>query len=158
MAPQLELEVNGQKYPVHSDPDTRLLTVLRDELGLTGTKYGCGEGQCGACTVLIGVSPRRSCQTLLGEVVQPVTTIEGLEKDGHLHPVQQAFLDLEAFQCAFCTSGMIISSVALLAQKPNPWPTEIMQFMQGNICRCGTYPRIVDAIQRAAKNTEHRPR
>jgi aerobic-type carbon monoxide dehydrogenase small subunit (CoxS/CutS family) len=158
MAPQLELEVNGQKYPVHSDPDTRLLTVLRDELGLTGTKYGCGEGQCGACTVLIGVSPRRSCQTLLGEVVQPVTTIEGLEKDGHLHPVQQAFLDLEAFQCAFCTSGMIISSVALLAQKPNPSPTEIMQFMQGNICRCGTYPRIVDAIQRAAKNTEHRAR
>src|SRR3984885_7156080 len=158
MAPQLELEVNGQKYPVHSDPDPRLLTVLRDELGLTGTKYGCGEGQCGACTVLIGVSPRRSCQTLVGEVVQPVTTIEGLEKDGHLHPVQQAFLDLEAFQCAFCTSGMIISSVALLAQKPNPSPTEIMQFMQGNICRCGTYPRIVDAIQRAAKNTEHRPR
>jgi aerobic-type carbon monoxide dehydrogenase small subunit (CoxS/CutS family) len=157
MAPPLELEVNGQKYPIDSDPDTRLLTVLRDELGLTGTKYGCGEGQCGACTVLIGGSPRRSCQTPLGEVVQPVTTIEGLEKDGHLHPVQQAFLDLEAFQCAYCTSGMIISGVALLAQKPNPSPTEIVQFMQGNICRCGTYPRIVNAIQQAAKAMERQP-
>ena len=158
MAPPLELEVNGTKYPVRSDPDIRLLTVLRDELGLTGTKYGCGEGQCGACTVLIGASPRRSCQVLLGEVVQPVTTIEGLEKDGHLHPVQQAFLDLDAFQCAYCTSGMIISSVALLTQKPNPSPTEIVQFMQGNICRCGTYPRIVDAIQQAAKSMEQHPR
>jgi aerobic-type carbon monoxide dehydrogenase small subunit (CoxS/CutS family) len=158
MAPPLELEVNGTKYPVRSDPDIRLLTVLRDELGLTGTKYGCGEGQCGACTVLIGASPRRSCQVLLGEVVQPVTTIEGLEKDGHLHPVQQAFLDLDAFQCAYCTSGMIISSIALLTQKPNPSPTEIVQFMQGNICRCGTYPRIVDAIQQAAKSMEQHPR
>jgi aerobic-type carbon monoxide dehydrogenase small subunit (CoxS/CutS family) len=158
MARPFELEVNNQKYPVHSDPDTRLLTVLHDELGLTGTKYGCGEGQCGACTVLIDGSPRRSCQIPLGEVVQPVTTIEGLEKDGHLHPVQQAFLDLEAFQCAYCTSGMIISSVALLTQKPNPSPREIVQFMQGNICRCGTYPRIVDAIQQAAKSMEKQPR
>ena len=116
MAPPIELEINGAKYPVRSDPDTRLLTVLRDELGLTGTKYGCGEGQCGACTVLIGGSPRRSCQTVLGEVVQPVMTIEGLEKDGRLHPLQQAFLDLDAFQCAYCTSGMIISGLALLTQ------------------------------------------
>jgi aerobic-type carbon monoxide dehydrogenase small subunit (CoxS/CutS family) len=158
MAPPLELEINGKKYTAHSDPDTRLLTVLRDELGLTGTKYGCGEGQCGACTVLIGGSPRRSCQLPLGKVAQPVTTIEGLEKNGHLHPVQQAFLDLEAFQCAYCTSGMIISSVALLKQKPNPLPTEIVQFMQGNICRCGTYPRIVDAIQQAARSMERQPR
>jgi aerobic-type carbon monoxide dehydrogenase small subunit (CoxS/CutS family) len=90
--------------------------------------------------------------------VQPVSTIEGLEKDGHLHPVQQAFLDLDAFQCAYCTSGMIISSVALLTQKPNPSPTEIVQFMQGNICRCGTYPRIVDAIRQAAKSMEKQPR
>jgi aerobic-type carbon monoxide dehydrogenase small subunit (CoxS/CutS family) len=157
MAPPLELEVNSRKYPVHSDPATRLLTVLRDELGLTGTKYGCGEGQCGACTVLIGGSPRRSCQIPLGEVGQPVTTIEGLERDGHLHPVQQAFLDLEAFQCAYCTSGMIISSVALLTQKPNPSLPEIVQFMQGNICRCGTYPRILDAIQQAAKSMQKQP-
>src|ERR1700692_3745804 len=134
MAKPIELEINGKRHTVHCEPETPLLTALRDELGLTGTKYGCGEGQCGACTVLIGGSPRRSCQVLLGEVVQPVTTIEGLEKDGHLHPVQQAFLDLEAFQCAYCTSGMIISSLALLAQKPNPSPTEIVQFMQGNIC------------------------
>jgi aerobic-type carbon monoxide dehydrogenase small subunit (CoxS/CutS family) len=158
MAPPIELEINGQKYPVHSDSDTRLLNVLRDELGLTGTKYGCGEGQCGACTVLIGGSPRRSCQILLGEVVQPVTTIEGLEKEGRLHPIQQAFLDREAFQCAYCTSGMIISSLALLTQRPNPSATEIVQFMQGNICRCGTYPRIVDAIQQAAKSMERQPR
>src|SRR5579862_9878815 len=101
MADPIELEVNGKKYGVHSDSDTPLLFVLRDELGLTGTKYGCGEGQCGACTVLIGGSPRRSCQLSLGEVAQPVTTIEGLETDGRLHPLQQAFLDAEAFQCAY---------------------------------------------------------
>ena len=158
MTPPIELEINGQRYPIRSDPDARLLTVLRDELGLTGTKYGCGEGQCGACTVLIGGSPRRSCQILLGEVVQPVTTIEGLEKDGKLHPVQQAFLDLDAFQCAYCTSGMIISSVALLTQKPNPSATEIAQFMQGNICRCGTYPRIVEAVQQASEWMEKQTR
>src|SRR5580693_4566783 len=158
MAKPIELEINNKRYAVQCDPETPLLSALRDELGLTGTKYGCGEGQCGACTVLIGSSPRRSCQMPIGEVVQPVTTIEGLEKNGHLHPVQQAFLDLEAFQCAYCTSGMIISSVALLAQKPNPSPTEIAQFMQGNICRCGTYPRIVDAIQQAAKSMEKQAR
>src|ERR1700723_2675970 len=128
----MELVVNQKRYRVLVDSARMLLWVLRDELGLTGTKYGCGEGQCGACTVLIGGSPRRSCQLPLGEVVQPVTTIEGLEKNGNLHPIQQAFLDLEAFQCAYCTSGMIMSSVALLTQKPNPSPREIVQFMQGN--------------------------
>lgn len=158
MADPIELEVNGKKYAVHSDSDTPLLFVLRDELGLTGTKYGCGEGQCGACTVLIGGSPRRSCQLSLGEVAQPVTTIEGLETDGRLHPLQQAFLDAEAFQCAYCTSGMIMSGVALLTRKPNPSATDIVQFMQGNMCRCGTYPRITDAIQRAAKTMEKRER
>ncbi|MGA8144682.1 MAG: (2Fe-2S)-binding protein [Candidatus Acidiferrales bacterium] len=151
MAKPIELEVNGRKYPVRSDPDTPLLFVLREEIGLTGTKYGCGEGQCGACTVLIGGTPRRSCQVSLGEATQPVTTIEGLEKDSRLHPVQQAFLDLDAFQCAYCTSGMIMSSLALLAQNPDPSPSEISQFMQGNICRCGANPRIVNAIQKAAK-------
>jgi aerobic-type carbon monoxide dehydrogenase small subunit (CoxS/CutS family) len=158
MAEPIELEVNGKKYAVHSDSDTPLLFVLRDELALTGTKYGCGEGQCGACTVLIEGSPRRSCQLSLGEVAQPVTTIEGLETDGRLHPLQQAFLDAEAFQCAYCTSGMIISGVALLTRKPNPSATDIVQFMQGNMCRCGTYPRITDAIQRAAKTMEKRER
>ena len=158
MAEPIELEVNGKKYAVHSDSDTPLLFVLRDELGLTGTKYGCGEGQCGACTVLIAGSPRRSCQLSLGEVAQPITTIEGLETDGRLHPLQQAFLDAEAFQCAYCTSGMIMSGVALLNRKPNPSATDIVQFMQGNMCRCGTYPRITDAIQRAAKTMEKRER
>ena len=158
MAEPIELEVNGKKYAVHSDSDTPLLFVLRDELALTGTKYGCGEGQCGACTVLIEGSPRRSCQLSLGEVAQHVTTIEGLETDGRLHPLQQAFLDAEAFQCAYCTSGMIISGVALLTRKPNPSATDIVQFMQGNMCRCGTYPRITDAIQRAAKTMEKRER
>jgi aerobic-type carbon monoxide dehydrogenase small subunit (CoxS/CutS family) len=127
------------------------LTVLRDELGLTGSKYGCGEGQCGACTVLIGGAPRRSCQVPVSAAVgKPVTTIEGLEKEGLLHPVQQAFLDAGAFQCAFCTPGMIMSSVALLDAKPNPTTSEIIQFLQGNICRCGTNPRIVDAVHQAA--------
>ena len=158
MAEPIELEVNGRKYAVHSDSDTPLLFVLRDELGLTGTKYGCGEGQCGACTVLMEGSPRRSCQLSVGEVAQPVTTIEGLETDGRLHPLQQAFLDAEAFQCAYCTSGMIMSGIALLTRKPNPSTTDIVQFMQGNMCRCGTYPRITDAIQRAAKMMEKHER
>src|ERR1700734_149697 len=127
MAPPFELEVNNQKYPVHSDPDTRLLTVLRDELGLTGTKYGCGEGQCGACTVLIDGSPRRSCQIPVSTVTQPITTIEGLESRGKLHPVQQAFLDAGAFQCAYCTSGMIMSSVAFLQRNAAPSNAEIVQ-------------------------------
>jgi aerobic-type carbon monoxide dehydrogenase small subunit (CoxS/CutS family) len=152
MALPIELEVNGKSYRVGSDSDTPLLFVLRAELGLTGTKYGCGEGQCGACTVLIEGSPRRSCQISVGEVAQPVTTVEGLEKDGKLHPLQQAFLDAEAFQCAYCTSGMIMSGVALLARKPDPSASEIAQFMQGNMCRCGTYPRITQAIQLAAKS------
>ena len=151
MAKLIEVEVNGRKYPVHSDPDTPLLSVLREEIGLTGTKYGCGEGQCGACTVLIGGSPRRSCQVPVGEATEPIRTVEDLEKDGRLHPLQQAFLDLEAFQCAYCTSGMIMRGLALLQQNSNPSTPQISQFMQGNICRCGTYPRIVDAIQQAAK-------
>jgi aerobic-type carbon monoxide dehydrogenase small subunit (CoxS/CutS family) len=151
VAKLIELEVNGRKYPVHADADAPLLFVLREEIGLTGTKYGCGEGQCGACTVLIGGSPRRSCQVPVGEATQPIRTIEDLEKDGRLHPLQQAFLDQEAFQCAYCTSGMIMSGLALLEQNSNPSASEISQFLQGNICRCGTHPRIVDAIQQAAK-------
>ena len=152
MAKALEIEVNGRRYPVNYPPDTPLLYVLRDELGLTGSKYGCGEGQCGACTVLIGGAPRRSCQIPVSAVAgKPVTTIEGLEKDGKLHPVQQAFLDAGAFQCAYCTSGMIMSSVGLLQSNPQPSPADIGQFLQGNICRCGTHPRIIEAVQRASK-------
>jgi aerobic-type carbon monoxide dehydrogenase small subunit (CoxS/CutS family) len=128
------------------------LYVLRDELGLTGTKYGCGEGQCGACTVLIGGAPRRSCQIpVSAAAAKSITTIEGLEKEGKLHPVQQAFLDAGAFQCAYCTSGMVMSSVGLLRTTPNPNEAEIVQFLQGNVCRCGTHPRIIEAVQHAAK-------
>jgi len=128
------------------------LYVLRDELFLSGTKYGCGEGQCGACTVLIAGAPRRSCQISVGAAVgKPVTTIEGLERDGRLHPVQQAFLDAGAFQCAYCTSGMIMSSVGLLQSNANPTPAEVVQVLQGNVCRCGTHPRIIEAVRHAAK-------
>src|ERR1700736_2113490 len=152
MANSLQLEVNGKRYAVKYPGDTPLLYVLRDELGLTGTKYGCGEGQCGACTVLLGDAPRRSCQISVSAAAgRPITTIEGLEHDGKLHPVQQAFLDAGAFQCAYCTSGMIMSSVGLLQANANPSTTEIVQFLQGNVCRCGTHPRIVDAVHQAAK-------
>jgi isoquinoline 1-oxidoreductase subunit alpha len=151
----IEIEVNGKRYPVHYHPQTPLLYVLRDDLRLTGTKYGCGEGQCGSCTVLIGGQPRRSCQISVSAVVgKPVTTIEGLEKDGQLHPVQQAFIDAGAFQCAYCTPGMIMSSVGLLQSNSNPSSGEVTQFLQGNICRCGTQPRIVEAVRRAAKTMQ----
>jgi len=152
MATPMEIEVNGKRYAVSYPPDTPLLYVLRDELGLTGTKYGCGEGQCGACMVLLGGAPRRSCQIpLSAAAAKSITTIEGLEKDGKLHAVQQAFLDVGAFQCAFCTSGMVMSSVGLLQTNANPKREEIVQFLQGNICRCGTHPRIIEAVQHAAK-------
>jgi aerobic-type carbon monoxide dehydrogenase small subunit (CoxS/CutS family) len=159
LAKQIELEVNGKRYPVHYPFDTPLLSVLRDELGLTGSKYGCGEGQCGACTVLIGGAPKRSCMIPVSAVAgKSVTTIEGLEKDGRLHPVQQAFLDAGAFQCAYCTSGMIMSSIGFLQENAKPTNAEIVQFLQGNICRCGTHPRIIEAVRRAARvTTEPRP-
>jgi len=148
----IEIEVNGKRYPVSYPSNTPLLYVLRDELFLSGTKYGCGEGQCGACTVLIAGAPRRSCQISVGAAVgKPVTTIEGLERDGRLHPVQQAFLDAGAFQCAYCTSGMIMSSVGLLQSNANPSPAEVVQVLQGNVCRCGTHPRIIEAVRHAAK-------
>jgi len=151
MGESLQLEINGKKYSVNYPPDTPLLYVLRDELGLTGTKYGCGEGMCGACTVLLGGAARRSCQISVSVAAsKPIKTIEGLEKDGTLHPVQQAFLDLGAFQCGYCTSGMIMSSVSLLQSNPHPTREQIVQAMQGNICRCGTHPRIVEAIEKAA--------
>jgi aerobic-type carbon monoxide dehydrogenase small subunit (CoxS/CutS family) len=152
MAKPIELEINYKRYLVSCDPETPLLTALREELGLTGTKYGCGESQCGACTVLVGGAPRRSCQIPVSAVAaKPITTIEGLEQDGHLHPVQQAFLDAGAFQCAYCTSGMIMSSVGFLKANPRPTSAEIIQSLQGNICRCGPYPRIVEAVQQAAR-------
>jgi len=150
--PSIHLSINGRDYAVDANPQTSLLTVLREHLDLTGSKYGCGEGQCGACTVHIDGKAQRSCITRVSTVGRKqITTIEGLAKGEQLHPVQQAFLDAGAMQCAYCTSGMIMSSVALLQQNPAPRESEIIDFMDGNICRCGTYPRIVIAIQKAAK-------
>jgi aerobic-type carbon monoxide dehydrogenase small subunit (CoxS/CutS family) len=152
MSQPIQLEINGRQHSIQSEPDISLLTVLRDALGLTGSKYGCGEGHCGACTVLLDGVPRRSCVTAVSAASgKSITTIEGLEQSGRLHPIQQAFLDAEAFQCAYCTSGMIMSSVALLKQNANPTPAEIEQALQGNICRCGTHPRIIEAVQKAAE-------
>ncbi len=148
----IQLAINRKSYSVDVDPQTSLLTVLREHLDLTGSKYGCGEGQCGACTVLIDGKAQRSCITRVGAVSQKqITTIEGLASGDQLHPVQQAFLDVGAMQCAYCTSGMIMSAVALLERNPNPQKDEIVSFMNGNVCRCGTYLRIVSAIQKAAK-------
>ena len=145
------LNVNGKKLSVDADSETSLLSVLRNDLDLTGSKYGCGEGQCGACTVLIDGQPTRSCITAVGRAAgKQITTIEGLEKDGRLHPVQEAFLKADAMQCAYCASGMIMAGVALLNKNPRPNKEEIIRSMDGNICRCGTYQRIVAAIELAS--------
>jgi aerobic-type carbon monoxide dehydrogenase small subunit (CoxS/CutS family) len=148
-----ELHVNGNKIRINADADRSLLSVLRDDLDLTGSKYGCGEGQCGACTVLIDGQATRSCITKLGSVAgRKITTIEGLERNGRLHPIQEAFLEAEALQCGYCTPGMIMSGCALLSTNASPTEPEIIRFMEGNICRCGTYPRIVAAIRKAAQS------
>jgi aerobic-type carbon monoxide dehydrogenase small subunit (CoxS/CutS family) len=146
-----ELLINGSKVDVSADEERSLLGVLRDDRSLTGAKYGCGEGRCGACTVLIDGQPVRSCVTKLSAVAaKEITTIEGLEKDGKLHPLQQAFLDVGAMQCGYCTCGMIMSGVALLRQNSDPSSGDLIEFMNGNICRCGTYPRIIAALALAA--------
>jgi len=148
---EIVLHVNGGEYRVAAAPDESLLNVLRERLHLTGTKYGCGEGQCGACTVLMDGQATRACITLASGVGNSqITTVEGLEQHGELSPVQQAFLDEGAFQCAYCTSGMILSATALLQQHPHPNDEQVLAAMDGNICRCGTYPRILAAIQRAS--------
>ena len=147
----LRLAINGSPYSADVDPQTSLLTVLREHLDLTGSKYGCGEGQCGACTVLIDGKARRSCITKVDSVTdKQITTIEGLAKGEALHPVQEAFLEVCAMQCGYCTSGMIMSAVELLQRIPRPKDSDIIDFMDGNVCRCGTYPRIVSAIRKAA--------
>ena len=146
------LNINGKKYEVNVQPDAELLFVLRDNLDLTGSKYGCGEGACGACTVLINGEATRSCITPVRAVVgKDITTIEGLENNGKLHPVQEAFLKADPFQCSYCASGMIMSSVALLKTNPSPTEDDILSAMNGNICRCGTYLNILKAIKLAFK-------
>jgi aerobic-type carbon monoxide dehydrogenase small subunit (CoxS/CutS family) len=152
--PMARLRVNGTEHPISLERDRSLLYVLREELGLTGTKYGCGEGECGACKVLVDGVAVRSCVTPVGEAVgRSITTIEGLAEGDRLHPVQQAFLDAGAFQCGFCTPGMILATVSLLARNPHPNEGEIRAAMDGNICRCGGYLRILEAIQKAAGGT-----
>lgn len=152
MATVTELHVNGTKRAVNASPERSLLSVLRDDLDLTGAKYGCGEGQCGACTVLLEGQAVRSCITRVSAAEgKRIITIEGLERDGELHPLQEAFLETGAMQCGYCTAGMIMSGVSLLAQNGSPSESEIVHGMQGNICRCGTYPRIVAAVRLAAK-------
>lgn len=148
----MELLVNNTKHNVAASENESLLNVLRERLQLTGSKYGCGEGACGACTVLVDGAATRSCITKASAAVgKNITTIEGLAKDDQLHPVQQSCLDVDVFQCSYCASGMIMSAVSLLTKKSNPSEEEIISSMQGNICRCGTYIRIVKAIQQAAK-------
>ena len=145
------LNVNGKKLTVNVDPQTSLLSVLRNDLDLTGTKYGCGEAQCGACTVLVDGQQMRSCVTPVGRVAnKQITTIEGVEKDGQLHPLQEAFLKADAMQCGYCTPGMIMSGLALLNKNSRPTREEIVRHMDRNVCRCGTYLRIVAAVQMAA--------
>lgn len=157
MARITALNVNGKKRTVDVDSTVPLLTVLRDELDLTGTKYGCGEGRCGACTVLIDGQIARSCLTQVGRAAgKQITTIEGLEKDGKLHPLQEAFIKADAMQCAFCTSGMIMAANALLSKNAKPKRDEIVSYMNRNICRCGVYQRIVDAIQIASGQSPNR--
>lgn len=147
------LNVNGVKREVTVDPDVSLLTVLRDYLNLTGTKYGCGEGACGACTVLINGNPTKSCITTAGNTTnKEIITIEGLETNGKLHPVQEAFLATDPFQCSYCAPGMIMTAVAMLKKNPGLSEEAIVKAMNGNICRCGNYPYILKAIKLAAKS------
>jgi aerobic-type carbon monoxide dehydrogenase small subunit (CoxS/CutS family) len=147
-----ELRVNGGRRKIQADSERTLLSVLRDDLELTGSKYGCGEGQCGACTVLLDGAAARSCVTPLRAAAgREITTIEGLESNGRLHPLQEAFLEVGSMQCGYCTPGMIVSGAALLRSNTKPTRPEIAKAMQGNICRCGTYPRILLAVEMAAK-------
>ena len=145
------LNINGKNHTVDAPQDETLLSVIRNRLDLTGTKYGCGEGQCGACTVLMDGAPTRSCSIPAAAAAgTKITTIEGLDQSGHLTPVQDAFLKEGAFQCGYCTSGMIMSATALLRDNHAPTDEQILTAMNGNVCRCGTYPRILAAIKRAS--------
>jgi len=145
------LNVNGSRHEVQEGMRT-LLEVLRDDLGLVGTKEGCGIGMCGACTVLVDGKPVSGCLTLAAQVAdKEIITVEGLAKDGKLHPIQQAFIDERAFQCAYCTPGFILSTMALLEENPNPSDDEIREYLAGNLCRCGSYQNIIKAVSAASR-------
>jgi aerobic-type carbon monoxide dehydrogenase small subunit (CoxS/CutS family) len=148
---EIMMVVNGKSLTIKTDPERLLLEVLREDLKLTGTNFGCKEGLCGACTVLIEGEPNHSCMIPVGRVENKwITTIEGLADGDTLHPVQQAFIDMEAFQCGYCTPGMILNAVALLQKHPRPTDNQIRDWMNGNICRCNGYPKIIGAIRLAA--------
>ena len=152
------LRINGKSFTVDGEPGDSLLSVLRYELGLTGSKFGCGEGHCGACSVLVDNQLARSCTTRLGAVAgKPITTIEAIGTADRLHPVQQAFLEVEAFQCGYCTPGMVMAAIALLRATPKPTEQDIAKVLDRNVCRCGTYPRIIQAIKLAAERMASAP-
>jgi len=152
MDKKIRFILNGKEVGVETSPERMLLWVLRTDLGHTGPKYGCGEGYCGFCTVLVDGRPERSCQFPLAKVEgKSVLTIEGLAKGGRLHPIQQAFVDHGAFQCGYCTPGMILQAYALLLRKASPTEAEIVDALDGNICRCGAYARIIAAVRQASQ-------
>ena len=152
MASDLVIQVNGKPHAVQAAPDTPLLYVLRNELGLHGPQFGCGLEQCGACMVLIGAEAKQSCKLTVSEVGQtPITTLEGLNEDGQLHPVMRAFIEEEAAQCGYCTNGMIITTTAFLLKNPQPSDKKIRAALDGNLCRCGSHLRILRAVKRAAE-------
>lgn len=157
MKQTFQLHVNGKRYEVEADPECSLLDVLREDLRLTGTKRGCDIGICGTCTVLIDDKPKRSCIVKMGSINEShITTIEGLSKDGKLHPIQQAFMDCGAIQCGFCTPGMVLTAKALLERNPNPTREEIRKALAANLCRCTGYQQIVDAVEEASRRLNAR--
>jgi len=152
MIETIHFELNGRPTKLSVDPGNLLMWVLRNELGLTGTKFGCGEGFCGSCTVILDDEPVRSCLLQISDVAgKKVLTIEGLSKNGTLHPIQKAFMTNDALQCGYCTPGMIMNAYGLLLKNPEPSRKEIIEGMEDNLCRCGTYGRIIQAIQQAGK-------
>ncbi|MDX9729666.1 MAG: (2Fe-2S)-binding protein [Bacteroidales bacterium] len=154
MEETIRFRLNGNEAELVTDPNQILLWVLRDHFGLTGTKYGCGIGFCGACTVLIDGEPARSCMMPVSDVAgKSVVTIEGLEKDGEIHPVQQAFIDHDALQCGFCTPGMILTAVGMLDKNPSPTREQIVAGLEENLCRCGAHKRIIESVEDVVRVT-----
>ncbi len=152
MEEKIRFTLNGKKTEITTEPNQTLLWVLRNQLGLTGTKYGCGTGFCGTCTVLINKEPSRSCSLPVSDVAgKDVITIEGLARGGKLHPVQQAFVDHDALQCGYCTPGMILTAAGMLMKNPSPTRQQIIEGLEDNLCRCGAHTRIIDAVETAAR-------